>query len=62
MAQLGDIKQGQYMFPYCKSPDEMKDPDRVKLLFCHIVCTSAGRFNGRKNDEYESKVFTPASF
>jgi hypothetical protein len=27
MAHLGDIAQGQYMFPHCDSPEGLKDPE-----------------------------------
>jgi len=30
MAQLGDIKQGQYMFPHCGNAEQMKDPAWIK--------------------------------
>ncbi len=30
MSQLGDIKQGQYMFPHCKDSAQMKDPEWLK--------------------------------
>ena len=30
MDALGDVERGQYMFPYCKDPQQMKDPEWVK--------------------------------
>ena len=30
MKALGDVKAGQYMTPYCSSPEKMKDPDWIK--------------------------------
>jgi hypothetical protein len=29
-AALGDIPAGQYMFPFCASPEQMKDPEWIK--------------------------------
>lgn len=30
MAHFGDIPRGQYMFPHCKDPQQMNDPDWLK--------------------------------